>query len=143
MSENGTAEQMTMPKHGEFCWTEISTSNLEATKTFYTEIFGWNFHQGDDANTGMQYLEFGTGATRFGGMYEPTAEMCGDGEMKPPHFMNYIAVDDCDDAAGRAFELGGKIVVPPMDIPNVGRFCVVEDPTGASFSMITLKGGEK
>ena len=147
MSDSGTAaEQMTMPKQGEFCWTEISTSNIEACKAFYTEVFGWKFQQSDNTDIGMQYLEFGSGdGCGFGGMYQPSAEMCGEGEIKPPHFMNYISVDDCDNAASRAFELGGKIVVPPMDIPQVGRFCVVEDPTGASFSMITLKspGGEK
>ena len=78
-------------------------------------------------------------------MYEPSAEMS-EGAISPPHFMNYIAVDDVDEAASKAFEIGGKIVVPPMNIPNVGRFCVVEDPSGAKFSMITLagnNGGEK
>jgi predicted enzyme related to lactoylglutathione lyase len=142
MSEHGTAEQMMMPKHGEFCWTEIATANLEASKTFYTEVFGWHFHQSDNSDINMQYLEFGSDETsHFGGMYEPTAEMCG-GTVPPPHFMNYIAVDNVDDAAGKAFDLGGKIVVPPMEIPKVGRFCLVEDPTGAKFSMITLGGGK-
>jgi predicted enzyme related to lactoylglutathione lyase len=135
MSE-GTAEQRTKPKHGEFCWTEIATTNLEACRNFYTEIFGWNFKESDD--TEMQYQEFGIGDSRFGGMYAPTAEMCG-GTIPPPHFMNYISVDNVDDAASKAFDLGGKIVMAPMDIPNVGRFCVVEDPTGAKFSMITLE----
>jgi predicted enzyme related to lactoylglutathione lyase len=37
--------------------------------------------------------------------------------------------------------LGGSIVVPLMDIPNVGRFCVLKDPTGGTIAMITL--GEK
>lgn len=147
MSENGTAaEQMTMPKHGEFCWTEIATTNLEASKTFYTEVFGWNFHQSENSDINMQYLEFGLegssgDASRCGGMYEMNAEMCG-GTIPPAHFSTYIAVEDVDDAAGKAFDLGGKIVVPPMDIPQVGRFCVVEDPTGGKFSMITLGGAK-
>jgi predicted enzyme related to lactoylglutathione lyase len=146
MSENGTAEQMSMPKQGDFCWTEIATTNLEACKTFYTEVFGWNFKQSDNAETNMQYLEFGLGnGCGFGGMYELNAEMYGEGAIPPAHFMNYISVDDVDESASQAFEAGGKIVVPPMDIPQVGRFCVVEDPTGAKFSMISLKcmGGEK
>ena len=40
---------------------------------------------------------------------------------------------------GKAFDLGGTIVMPPTDIPNVGRFCQIQDPTGAVFSVITLK----
>jgi predicted enzyme related to lactoylglutathione lyase len=53
--------------------------------------------------------------------------------------MSYVAVDDVDDSARRVGELGGKVVVPPVDIPNVGRFCVISDPTGASISLITLR----
>ena len=57
-----------------------------------------------------------------------------------PRWSSYVAVDDVDAAAGRVEGLGGKVSVPPMDIPNTGRFCVVTDPTGASLSLITLKG---
>jgi uncharacterized protein len=146
MSENGmAAEQMSMPAHGEFCWTEIATTDLEACRAFYTKVFGWNFHESENSEIDMKYLEFGGGdGHRFGGMYELKPEMSG-GTISPPHFMNYIAVDDVDEAASKAFELNGKIVVPPMDIPQVGRFCVVEDPTGAKFSMIKLQmpGGER
>ena len=48
MSEKATAEQMAMPKHGEFCWTEISTTNLEACQTFYQELFGWNIKKSEN-----------------------------------------------------------------------------------------------
>lgn len=139
MSEKATAEQMAMPKHGEFCWTEISTTNLEACQTFYQELFGWNIKKSDNTAIDMDYREFSTGnGMPCGGMFEMNAEMCG-GTIPPPHFMNYIAVDDVDESARKVFDLGGKIVNPPMDIPNVGRFCVVQDPTGAAFSLITMK----
>jgi hypothetical protein len=141
MSENtaATAEQnMMMPKHGEVCWTEIATNNLEACKVFYSELFGWRIDQskafsGDE----MQYLEFGAKEAncQAGGMYQ-MGEEYGDA---PPHWMSYVAVDDVDAAAAKVWELGGKVCVPPTDIPKVGRFCVVNDPTGATFSMITLK----
>ena len=138
MSEKATAEQMQMPKHGEFCWTEIATANLEKCKPFYSEIFGWNIKASENTDIGMEYLEFGSNeGTSCGGMFEMKEEMYG-GNMPPPHFMNYIAVDDVDETARQAFELGGKVIVPPMEIPNVGRFCVIQDPTGAAFSVITL-----
>jgi predicted enzyme related to lactoylglutathione lyase len=53
--------------------------------------------------------------------------------------MSYVAVDKVDDSAEKIKELGGNVCVPPTDIPNVGRFCVVNDPTGATFSLIALK----
>lgn len=55
--------------------------------------------------------------------------------------MAYVAVDDVDEAARRVWELGGKVCVPPQDIPEVGRFCVVNDPAGATLSLITLSAG--
>lgn len=139
MSENAAAEQMAMPKHGEFCWTEIATNNLERCKTFYSEIFGWKIEKSQDSENQMEYLEFSPQAgINCGGMYEINEDM-GEGKSPPPHFMNYIAVDDVDASASKAFDLGGTIVHPPTDIPNVGRFCVVKDPTGATFSILTLK----
>jgi uncharacterized protein len=140
MSENTAAEQvMTMPKHGEFCWTEIATDNLEACKTFYAEVFGWNYQKSEATDAEMQYLEFGTGAENpIGGMFEMKAEWYG-GEMLKSHINIYIAVDDADEAASKAFELGGTIVSPPADIPNVGKVCQIQDPTGAKFFIIKTK----
>jgi predicted enzyme related to lactoylglutathione lyase len=56
----------------------------------------------------------------------------------PPHWAIYVSVADCDERAARASELGGKLCVPPTDIPNVGRFSVVSDPQGAMFNIIHL-----
>jgi uncharacterized protein len=140
MSEQAMAEQtMAMPKHGEFCWTEISTDNLEACRSFYAEVFGWNIQQSQNSGIEMEYLEFETASgCPTGGMVEMKPEWYG-GTIPKPHFSIYIAVEDVDEAASKAFDLGATIVTPPMDIPQVGRFCEVKDPTGANFSMITLK----
>jgi predicted enzyme related to lactoylglutathione lyase len=47
----------------------------------------------------------------------------------------YVAVDDVDGAADKIGELGGKIIVAPRDIPDVGRFAVAADPNGATFAI--------
>ncbi len=140
MSENQKAAQaLTMPKTGEFCWTEIATDNLEACRNFYTEVFGWKFTKSDATGADMQYLEFGTDAGKpVGGMFEMKPEWYG-GEMPAPHINIYVAVDDSDKTASKAFELGGTIVSPPEDLPKVGRMCQIEDPIGAKFFIIALK----
>jgi predicted enzyme related to lactoylglutathione lyase len=58
----------------------------------------------------------------------------------PSQWKIYFAVQDCDATAKQAGALGGKIHSPPMDIPNIGRFAVIEDPQGAVFSVIKLAG---
>jgi predicted enzyme related to lactoylglutathione lyase len=50
---------------------------------------------------------------------------------------NVIAVDDVDAAVEKAQQLGGTIIVPITDIPTVGRSCMIQDPQGAVFSIIT------
>ena len=137
-------QEMTMPKHGEFCWTEIITDNMETCKSFYTNVFGWELNQSEATGEDFEYLEYNNpGSYPMGGIFKMTPEMCGGEEVPPPHFMNYIAVDNVDETAAKAFELGGKIVTPPADIPNVGRFAMIQDPTGAAFAVLTLNGGGK
>ena len=50
----------------------------------------------------------------------------------------FIWPEDCDATAAKVRELGCRLFVPPRDIPDVGRFCVIADPFGASFAVIKL-----
>jgi uncharacterized protein len=127
-----------MPSNGTFCWNELATKDLEAAKKFYTELLGWQLKESKAA--GMAYNEIVAGDEHIGGIYQMTDECGGGGAEMPSHWMTYVAVEDVDAKAARAEELGGKVCVPPTDIPNVGRFCVVNDPSGATFSLIRLGG---
>ena len=53
--------------------------------------------------------------------------------------MIYVAVDDVDENAKLAVELGGTIIKAPMDVPNVGRMAIIQDPTGAMFSTFRMQ----
>jgi len=50
---------------------------------------------------------------------------------KEPYWHSYIAVEHVDDCAEKSVALGGKVLVPPHDVPDVGRICVISDPIGA------------
>jgi predicted enzyme related to lactoylglutathione lyase len=58
----------------------------------------------------------------------------------PPHWLSYLTVDDVDELVQRAPELGAEVLYPPTDMPEVGRFAVIADPTGAAFA--PFKGTE-
>jgi predicted enzyme related to lactoylglutathione lyase len=82
----------------------------------------------------MPYTEFKNAGQEIGGMYKLTEQM----EGVPPNWVAYWMVDDCDAIANKATAAGGTLSVPPMDIPNVGRFSTIQDPQGAVFAIIKL-----
>jgi uncharacterized protein len=131
-----------MPAHGEFCWHEIATTEIEKCKSFYSNVFGWDFIQSTASGEDHAYLEFSSAGDGQpdGALFGMTPEMFG-GEVPPAHIAIYVAVDDIDASTAKAAELGAAILNGPFDIPNVGRMSVINDPTGAMISMITLKEG--
>ena len=56
----------------------------------------------------------------------------------PPHWSIYFAVADLDASIGKAKDLGGQEVMPPMEVPDVGRLVFLQDPQGAYFAMIQI-----
>jgi uncharacterized protein len=116
------------------CWNELATKDTAKAGDFYSSLFGWGKNVQQMGPT-MTYTSFINGERPVGGMYKPGPEM---GDV-PPHWLVYFAVSDADDTAKRATELGGKTFVPPTDIPNIGRFAVIQDPQGAVFGIIKLQ----
>jgi predicted enzyme related to lactoylglutathione lyase len=115
-----------------FCWNELATHDATAAAHFYGELFGWTEHTQLFGPT--TYTTFRKDGQDVAGMLQMTEEW---GEM-PSHWMAYVAVPDVDACAERVTELGGQVCVPPTDIP-AGRFAIVNDPGGATFSIITPK----
>jgi predicted enzyme related to lactoylglutathione lyase len=123
---------MVEPKAGSFAWLELGTTDRDAAKKFYSSLFGW---AAEDQSMGpdMTYTLFRLGGKDVGGAYQLMKEQI-EGHV-PPHWMPYVRVDNADASAAKAVKLGAKQIVPPGDIPNVGRFAVLEDPTGAHISI--------
>jgi predicted enzyme related to lactoylglutathione lyase len=118
------------PATNTFCWNELATTDAGVCTKFYTQLFGWTTEL-VPIGGGANYTVFKQGDTKTGGMLQMDANW---GTIRP-HWMPYILVDDVDQYAKRVSELGGKVCVPPTTM-QVGRFAVVEDPTGGYFSII-------
>jgi uncharacterized protein len=111
---------------GSLVWEELSTSDLEKSKAFYTAVFGWGWGGSDE------YAEAQvSGRTVAGVMPRPEAMPA----EVPDHWLAYFGCDDVDADAKRATGLGATVVVDPMDIPGTGRFAVLIDPQGAMFAL--------
>ena len=122
---------------GALCWTELATHDTKAAETFYTQLFGWKAKTGGEGS--QAYTEFSVqGTSPTAGMMQIDARWGAAWGDVPPYWIPYFEVSDCDEAVTKVKELGGRVNVPPTDIPKVGRFAVPADPQGAVFSIVTL-----
>lgn len=115
------------PRLHHFCWDELHTPDMAGAKRFYRELFGWNGK--GEADGADAYWHWRNGEKDIGGM---TSHMGGPGV--PPHWLAYVAVGDVDAVTKKVVQLGGKVLMPAMEIEKVGRFSVVADVTGAVWS---------
>ncbi len=118
-------------QHGAFSWFELMTIDVEAAESFYSDLFGWKTEKAP--MEGFDYTLVKVGDNGLGGIMAIPPQA----EGVPPNWGIYVTVDDVDATARKAEELGAKILVPLTDIPNVGRFFVLQDPQGAVISAIT------
>jgi predicted enzyme related to lactoylglutathione lyase len=118
--------------HGDFSWTELMTRDVEAAKKFYAELLGWSTEEMPMAEG--PYIVLKAGGAGVGGVMLMPSNVPAH---VPAHWASYVTVNDVDAVAKKAEELGATIIVPPTDIPKVGRFCTFQDPEGAVLSAIS------
>jgi predicted enzyme related to lactoylglutathione lyase len=116
---------------GTVSWNELQVHDTEAAKTFYESVLGISSHTSDTAS-GAPYTTFLVGGRSVAGMMEISKSW---GPV-PPHWDVYFAVEDTDTTLEVAVAAGGRVDVPAMDIPAVGRFAGVTDPQGAMFFIL-------
>ena len=117
---------------GGWFWNELFTKDSKAAVAFYEKVFGYSHDAMDMGAQGTYYvLKDRGGQMRAGVMQQPP------GTPAPSSWLPYIKVADCDATATKATQLGAlSIMVPPTDIPNIGRFAVIIDPLGAPIAVI-------
>ena len=121
---------------GEFCWMELATTDQNAAKKFYSSLLGWEVNDmpiGPDSF----YTIFRLQGRDCAAGYTMAAEERRQGV--PPHWNLYIAVENADAAANKAASLGAKVLAPAFDVLDAGRMALLQDPTGALFTVWQAK----
>jgi uncharacterized protein len=113
---------------GTFSWAELSTTDPDAAKRFYVELFGWEPDDQPIPGDGGVY----TMLRRDG---KDVAALFLGREGMPTFWGSYVTVESADSAAARASDLGGTLMAEPFDVLDAGRMAVVHDPTGAVFNV--------
>jgi predicted enzyme related to lactoylglutathione lyase len=114
-------------KPGTFSWSELLTTDREAAKRFYEELFGWKAEDNPVGDAGV-YTMFGKDGRHVAATYQPPAE-----RGIPPNWGSYVTVESAEAATERVRELGGTVLADPFDVMDAGRMAVFNDPQGAGF----------
>jgi uncharacterized protein len=137
-------------EHGTVNFNDLNTREPEDAKSFYGSVFAWQTLElpgGSEMWTVPgygDYLERDNPELRENmaemdapeGFEDVVASLVPIGDDQPdtpPHWNVTFAVDDADAIAGKATELGGNVLMPPLDAPWV-RMTVIADPQGATFT---------
>lgn len=106
---------------------EIPAENADAAAKFYADLFGWKIQPVPDMNYVM--WEDGTGA---GGGFPQVSEDSPAGRV-----LIYIDSDDIEADLKKVAQLGGKVLHPKTEIPQMGWYAILEDPTGNALGLYT------
>jgi hypothetical protein len=118
---------------GRFVWHDLMTTDVDAAKAFYTALFPEWALSTLPMEGGFHYDMIGAGGSDFGGIVSL------DGIVGvPSHWIGYVAVEDCDATVAKVEQLGGRCVMPAVEMPNIGKFAVVHDAQGAHFKPFQL-----
>jgi len=115
---------------GRFVWHELMTREPANARAFYSELMNWSVDEMDMGEHG-KYARLMRDKTGIGGIMP----LEGAPSAIPDHWINYLSVNDVDEACTRVEALGGSVCIAAFDIVGVGRTAIVEDPNGAVFHL--------
>ncbi len=118
------------PPVGAFCWETLSTSDVDRAKKFWTAVCPWK------ASTGAGMPTFSVGE----GMENQVADIQTAQGPVPPNWLTFVVVEKIEPSCDKAGALGGKVMMPAMAVPGIGRIAVILDPLGAALGLFEPGG---
>jgi predicted enzyme related to lactoylglutathione lyase len=118
-------ERQVPPPVGSFCWETLTTTDMDRAKTFWTTVCGWQ------ASTGAGMPTFSVGE----GMENQVADIQQAQGNVPANWLSFVVVSKIEPSCDKATKLGGKVMMPAMAVPNIGRIAVVLDDQGAALGL--------
>ena len=110
-------------------WYELMTPDPDGAQRFYEAVVGWSVAAPPPGP--VDYRMISAADVQVGGVMRLSEEMRAGGAAAG--WLMYVAVADVDAVVEQARGLHAQVIVPPADIPGVGRFSLLTDPQGAPF----------
>lgn len=120
---------------GAISWHELMVDDIDAAKSFYSEVFGWTLEDMPMEGSDGVYTVIKVGDAQIGGMMSKPAEAA----AMPTRWIDYVTVENVDETLQQVTSKGGSIIAPAMDIPGVGRIAHIQDKEGAFIAVIAYE----
>jgi predicted enzyme related to lactoylglutathione lyase len=114
------------------CWIDLLSSDVDRSRAFYGELFGWTSEQAGEEYGG--YVNFSLGGLPVAGCMGKTEQT----QDMPDGWSTYFATDDAQKTSDLATTHGGSVAMPVMPVPEdgtLGHMAFLIDPTGAFFGV--------
>jgi hypothetical protein len=115
---------------GTLNWNQCQTPDPGRAAEFYAAVFGYGIDE-VDVGTEQPFRVLQVEGKPVGGVREPVPQM-----GSAPQWSVTFSVANTDETIAKAQELGGEVLLEPMDLPDIGRIAVLKDPVGALFQVI-------
>ena len=110
------------------CWVDLFSADVDKAKVFYTNIFGWTFEDSGEEFGG--YVSFFSDGHAVGGVMQNAPD-----SGIPDVWSTYISTEDVNATVTAATEAGAQVIVPAMEVSDLGSMAVLADPAGAAFGL--------
>jgi predicted enzyme related to lactoylglutathione lyase len=104
------------------CWVDLASTDVDRSRAFYTELFGWEAEEPNPEFAG--YFNYTKDGARIAG---GNAQQ----EGSPSVWTVYLAVEDAEATAAAVTKHGGNVIAPPMAVADLGSMAFLTDPGGA------------
>ena len=118
-----------LPSVGDWLWASLFTTDPDAAAAFYQTLFDYEVFDDPAPGADHHLILSSDGYARAAANPLPS-------EKAPPHWLNYVRVDDAPAMAAKVVALGGKVLLTPRNDRHGGRLAIVADPQGAPFGLL-------
>jgi len=123
--------QISKADAGRFCWLDLAATDADNAKTFYRNLFGWTSHE--QLANGGSFTRLRLSDHDVGSIYQLKETLLDNGMTS--HWTPYVRVNNIEQAAGRATQFGGTVVVDPFLVAGVARIALILDSVGAMVGL--------
>ncbi len=122
-----------MNTHGMVHWSELISNDVEASKSFYVEVFGWDIET-MPMPSGVDYTIFKSNGAPVAGMIPLSCTTAP--KTTPNHWFTYFSVDDAEGMCQATVDAGGTVVREPFFVPGVGSHAILTAADGSHFGVV-------